>query len=145
MKIDWSHRQVGIVGFGRFGRLWASLLEKDHTVWCTDASPQDDPRYLPVDALCAKAEVIFLCVPIGRMEKALDAIRPHLRPGTVVFDTCSVKMGPAAWMQEKLGDIGDVTLIATHPMFGPDSARDGVAGFQDQFHGLTILQINRPS
>ena len=128
MKKEWTSSQVGIVGYGRFGRLWASILEKDHTVWCTDSVVQEDARYLPLTELCAKSEAIFLCVPIGRLTETLNAIRPHLLPGTIVFDTCSVKVGPAAWMQQTLAGVKDVTLVATHPMFGPDSASAGVAG-----------------
>lgn len=121
-----SHK-VGIIGHGRFGRFWAETLRAHHTVWVTDIEPADDDHFVSLDDLCRKAEVIFLCVPIGRLAEALETVRPHLQPGTIVFDTCSVKTQPAALMSEILG-AGDLTLIASHPMFGPDSARDGVAG-----------------
>ena len=50
----------------------------------------------------------------------------RIKKGAVVFDTCSVKTYPAQWMKEYLGD--DYTLIASHPMFGPDSAKNGLKG-----------------
>ncbi len=119
-------KQVGIVGYGRFGRFWADLLRKYHTVWVTDAVPFKDDSFLPVEELCERVEVLFFCVPIGRLEAALTAVRDHLRPGTIIFDTCSVKQAPAAWMLENLSSVERLTLVATHPMFGPDSARSGV-------------------
>ena len=121
-------KQVGIVGFGRFGRFWAAALRAHHTVWVTDVAQVDDPNFVTLDDLCRKAEVIFLCVPIGRLEGALEDIGSHLQPGTVIFDTCSVKMQPAALMEAKLGQVPGLTLVASHPMFGPDSARGGMAG-----------------
>jgi len=60
------------------------------------------------------------------MEPVLRQIAPRLRPGCVVLDTCSVKVYPLALMTEILDD--SVQVIGTHPMFGPDSAKDGVAG-----------------
>ncbi|NBK24364.1 MAG: prephenate dehydrogenase/arogenate dehydrogenase family protein, partial [Spirochaetia bacterium] len=45
---------------------------------------------------------------------------------TLVMDTCSVKLYPAKLMREKLPK--QVQCIATHPMFGPDSGKNGVEG-----------------
>jgi len=46
-----------------------------------------------------------------------------------VLDVCSVKEHPARAMGEKL-TIPGIDLIATHPMFGPDSGRDGLNGLR---------------
>ena len=42
------------------------------------------------------------------------------------MDTCSVKILPRRWMRENIPS--DRFMIATHPMFGPDSGRNGVKG-----------------
>jgi prephenate dehydrogenase len=119
---------TGIIGYGRFGRLWARLLAPLGEVRVTDAQPVDAPNFLPLPDLCARAASLWLCVPINRMEAAARQIRPHLRPGTTVLDTCSVKLHPADVMQRELAGVDGITLIATHPMFGPDSAAAGAAG-----------------
>jgi prephenate dehydrogenase/prephenate dehydratase len=121
-------RKVGIVGYGRFGRLWADLLAPHHQVSVTDKVPLPAEHFLPLPALCAAADVIFLCVPINQVEQVVREIGPHLKRGTAVFDTCSVKVHPASVLTTQLGQKADVSLIATHPMFGPDSAAHGVHG-----------------
>jgi prephenate dehydrogenase len=86
--------------------------------------------------LCATARAIFLCVPINQVESAVREMAPHLTPGTAVFDTCSVKVHPAQVLTTQLGERTDLTLIATHPMFGPDSAAGGVRGLPMVFAKL---------
>jgi prephenate dehydrogenase len=119
---------VGIVGYGRFGRLWAKLLAPHHRVRATDVLPRPDAELVALPDLCAASEAIFLCVPINQFQNAVRDIAPHLKPGTTVFDTCSVKVHPAQVLAAHLGNRDDLTLIATHPMFGPDSAAGGVQG-----------------
>jgi prephenate dehydrogenase len=121
-------RNVGIVGYGRFGRLWADLLAPHHHVSVTDNVPQQAEHFLPLPALCESSDVIFLCVPINQVESVVRDIGPHLERGTAVFDTCSVKVYPARVLTDQLGQKPDISLIATHPMFGPDSAAHGVRG-----------------
>ena len=126
---------IGIVGFGRFGQFWARLLAADHSVVVTDTQDQTQAAaelgvrfasHLP--ELCAAADTIFLCVPISRLAAAVSHLRRCLKPGRLVFDTCSVKKYPAQVMQEQLASLPGVELIATHPMFGPDSAASGLSG-----------------
>jgi len=75
------------------------------------------------EELC-QADVIFLCVAISSVEGVLKKMAPLIKKGTLVMDTCSVKVMPARQMMELLPE--DVACIATHPMFGPDSGRNGV-------------------
>ena len=118
---------VGIVGFGRFGRLWADLLAPHHRVIAADKNPGGDDRLRPLAELCAQAKAIFLCVPINQVADVTREMAPHVEPGTIIFDTCSVKVHPAEVMMQQFGERNDLTLVATHPMFGPDSALNGVA------------------
>ena len=70
--------------------------------------------------------VIILCVAISGLPEVLERMAHKLKPGTLVMDTCSVKAQPAEWMGEILPE--GVQVLATHPMFGPDSAVNGLAG-----------------
>jgi prephenate dehydrogenase len=127
-RIVIESQDVGIIGYGRFGRLWADLLTPHHRVRITDTIVVPSEQYLPLPELCAHARVIFLCVPINQVERVVGETAPHLKAGTTVFDTCSVKVHPANVLTSVLGNRADVTLVATHPMFGPDSAARGVQG-----------------
>jgi len=122
-----TSRRVGVIGHGRFGKLWAGLLGSRHAVVVTDAQPQTVENFVSLAQLCESCEAIFLCVPINQCEAVVRQIAPLIKPGTAIFDTCSVKLHPANLMLAHLQGDG-VTLIATHPMFGPDSAARGVQG-----------------
>jgi prephenate dehydrogenase len=53
---------------------------------------------------------------------------PFLRPGQLVVDTCSVKARPIQWMLQSLPD--HVEILGTHPLFGPDSGKEGIGGLK---------------
>ena len=122
---------IGIIGFGRFGRLMARYLAADFTVRAHDPSVAEaDIRAAgaapaPLEAAAA-AEVVILAVPISKMEGVLSRVAPYLTPGSLLLDVCSVKEMPLAWMLQAAP--ASVELIGTHPMFGPDSAADSLQG-----------------
>jgi len=125
---------LGLLGFGAFGRLMARHLQPHlRLVICDPArSPQPDPAgrgLVPGDiAAVAACDIVVLAVPVDAMAEAIAILRPHLRAGTVVLDVGSVKIEPARLLLEGLPE--DVEIIGTHPLFGPQSARDGLAGLK---------------
>lgn len=128
--------RIGVYGMGRFGAFWASVLRQRFEVYAYNRSQRPLPEGIQscsLEELC-QLDAIFLCVAISSMESVCKQIAPYLRSGTLVLDTCSVKVYPAELMQRLLPQ--DVNLIATHPMFGPDSGRDGVAGLPLVFSPL---------
>ncbi|MGE5256514.1 MAG: prephenate dehydrogenase/arogenate dehydrogenase family protein [Hyphomicrobiales bacterium] len=123
--------RIGILGFGRFGKLMARNLAADFDVRvCDPAAAETDVHSAgarPADlAGVGESDVVVLAVPISGMKAALQEVRPHLRAGRLVVDVCSVKERPIRWMQDVLP--GDVEILGTHPMFGPDSAADSLQG-----------------
>ncbi|MDJ0784321.1 MAG: prephenate dehydrogenase/arogenate dehydrogenase family protein [Desulfosarcinaceae bacterium] len=122
---------IGIIGFGRFGELAARYLARDVRVVVFDRGGKTE-RIRAVGALPAdlettcRQEMVLLSVPISYMQTQLKTIAPLLKPGTVVIDVCSVKVNPVKWMTALLPS--DVEILPTHPMFGPDSAADTLAG-----------------
>ena len=70
------------------------------------------------------------------MGPVLERIGSRIKPGTLVADTCSVKVYPIGEMVRLL-DSG-VNILATHPMFGPDSGKDGVAGLPLVYHPVRM-------
>lgn len=124
-----SRPSVGIVGFGAFGALMARHLAPHCRLLAFDPVPRD-ARDLTVTfadlPAVARCDVVVLAVPVSGMADAIRALRPHLRPGTVVIDVGSVKIEPVRVMLAELPP--DVEIIGTHPLFGPQSAKDGVAG-----------------
>jgi prephenate dehydrogenase len=76
----------------------------------------------------ASCPVVVLATPVDRLEETVGAISPHLRRGALVLDVGSVKMIPAEIMKRGLPE--QVEIVATHPLFGPQSARDGIRGLK---------------
>ena len=74
------------------------------------------------------ADLLVLSVPISAIRGLCEKIAPHLKAGQIVIDTCSVKENPMRWMKERLPP--DVGILGTHPLFGPDSGKDGIAGLK---------------
>lgn len=116
---------IGIIGFGRFGKLMAGYLAKDFKVYVYNRSDKAEQiaatGAVPAGlAAAAGQKVVILSVPISRMEDFLKEIAPLLAPDAIVVDVCSVKVYPVRWMTALLP--ASVSILATHPMFGPDSA-----------------------
>ena len=128
---------VGVYGLGRFGAFWAELLAKHFpvTAWSRNADRPAPPgvRRVSLPELF-QADIVWLCPAISSMDEVLTEIAPLVRPGQVIADTCSVKIVPSKLMLERLP--GHAQLLATHPMFGPDSAKAGLEGLPVVLHDL---------
>ncbi len=124
-----SKAQLGLIGYGAFGRLTAKHLSEWFDILAYDPVAQPDGVARLTDlATTAACPVVILAVPVEALAETLSAIGPHLRDGAVVIDVGSVKVLPARLMSEHLP--AHVQAVGTHPLFGPQSARDGVAGLR---------------
>jgi len=126
----YAPKTVSVIGFGRFGRLWAKLLSTEFQVLVYD--PQfTKPEPPPAESYASKvnleqalaAEVIFYCLPISAFEKALAlhaCSYGALLEGKLLVDTLSVKLHAQEVFNKYLPPGAQALL--THPLFGPDSA-----------------------
>ncbi|MBX9616580.1 MAG: prephenate dehydrogenase/arogenate dehydrogenase family protein [Caulobacteraceae bacterium] len=121
---------MGLIGYGAFGRLTARHLAPWFDVLAHDpgAIQAEAPVRLTDLATAAACPVVILAVPVDALAATLTAIEPHLQPGALVLDVGSVKVGPARLMADQLP--AHVEAVGTHPLFGPQSARDGIAGLR---------------
>ncbi len=124
--------RVLILGFGAFGRLIARHLRPHLCVAICDPDPvaRADAGALGLSladvAQAGDFDLVVLAVPVPALGDCLCALAPHLRPGQMVMDVCSVKQGPADLMRRILP--GDVGILGAHPMFGPQSMPGDLAG-----------------
>jgi len=120
---------VGVYGLGRFGSFWAEMLARSIPVCAYSRSPDRSTppgvRRVGEDEVLAQP-VIVLCVAISAMEEVLQKSRARLAREVLVMDTCSVKTHPVSLMERLLP--ATASILGTHPMFGPDSARESAAG-----------------
>lgn len=120
---------VGVYGLGRFGSFWAKELAKHGFPvigYGRSAKAAPEGVLLGSEDEVLSCSVLFYCVSISSFSEVLDRTSSRIADHTVVMDTCSVKLYPAKLMREKLPK--QVQCIATHPMFGPDSGKNGIAG-----------------
>lgn len=121
-----SFKRVALLGYGRFGRSFADLLEDagievralDPTVEVPSARRADS-----TESLVRGADAIVLATPVHALADGLAAILPHVRPTQLVIDVASVKLQPVAMLTEALGRT--IPWAATHPLFGPSSVAAG--------------------
>jgi prephenate dehydrogenase len=121
---------LGLIGFGAFGRLMAQHLHPHFALYAYDPGhpePAQGVTFADI-ATVARCPVVVLAMPVDRIAEAIAAITPHLQPGVLVLDVGSVKVRPAEAMLRLLPD--HVDIVGTHPLFGPQSARDGIAGLK---------------
>ena len=121
---------LGLIGFGAFGRLTARHLSDRFDILAHDPAATDGEGGARLTGLATAAAcpVVILAVPVEAMADSIAAIGPHLTPGALVIDVGSVKVLPARLMDQGLPD--HVQIVGAHPLFGPQSARDGVAGLR---------------
>lgn len=124
-------KTLGLVGFGQFGQLAADRLKPHFDILVSDAADRSAQAAAVGVAFgtlgeAARREVVVVAVPVRVMQATFAAIAPHLQPGALVVDVGSVKTLPVQWMLEALPE--HVDIVATHPLFGPQSARDGLEG-----------------
>ncbi|GAA6208231.1 prephenate dehydrogenase [Cognatishimia sp. WU-CL00825] len=125
---------LGFVGYGGFGQLAALHLSPYFDICAYDSlRPNARMMTLPEVAIVgfeqvALCDVVVLAVPVSEIRASCEKLAPLLRPGTVVVDVGSVKIAPVSDMIECLPD--HVQIIGTHPLFGPQSAANGVAGLK---------------
>lgn len=102
--------------------------DKELRVYDSDSSQTQDIAEATTFEEALSAPLIVLCVPISAMQDTCKRMAPLLREGQIVVDTCSVKKRPLEWMLEHLPE--SVQVLGTHPLFGPDSGKEAVAGLK---------------
>jgi prephenate dehydrogenase len=135
--------EIGIVGFGRFGRFASELLKQDFKVSVFDREKITPPRGIHSLSLgeVASKPILIFCVPISQIESTCNDVRPFLFPGQLVLDTCSVKVFPIRIMRRTLPRF--VEIVGTHPLFGPDSANRGIRGLRIALCPVRCLRLEK--
>lgn len=142
-------RNVAIIGLGLLGGSLGLAIAKhapDLRTTGYDADPatrEAARRRGLANAVCdsaaaavAEADLVILCVPVGAMGFAADAIRDALPPDAIISDVGSSKQSVATALQAALPDH---CIIPAHPVAGTEQSGPE-AGFAELFeHRWCIL------
>lgn len=124
---------LGIIGLGHFGNMLAETFALHWPQSNLALYDITEPEKGDLESPC-KADLLFVCVPISSLESCLQKIKPHLLENTTVIDVCTVKIYAVETMKRVLDN---QRMIASHPMFGPQSTRNGT-----DFFGLNLVSHN---
>lgn len=135
---------IGLIGFGAFGRLAGACLASHVPTLVHDpAVPGSDieaagasPASLEDAAAC---DVCIMAVPVQAIERVCLQIAPLVRPGTLIVDVASIKIGPTETMRRLLPPHNDI--LGTHPLFGPQTVAE--VGLRGQAIALCPVRIDR--
>ncbi|XP_059457573.1 arogenate dehydrogenase 1, chloroplastic-like [Corylus avellana] len=139
MSVSSSHSaasrilKIGIVGFGSFAQfLSKTMIRQGHilraasrTDYSNLCSQMGISFFRNVDELLeAENDVILICTSILSLSEVLRSLPLHrLKRPTLFADVLSVKEHPRNVLLQVLPAECDV--LCTHPMFGPESGKDG--------------------
>tara|TARA_Y100001970_G_C14246733_1_gene868867 strand:+ start:1169 stop:1897 length:729 start_codon:yes stop_codon:yes gene_type:complete len=114
-------KKIGIIGYGRFGKVLDSLLSSEYKLCIYDSNPELVSKKISISSLeeVLDSTIVFIAVPIRSFENVIKEICKHKLYNTTIVDVCSVKMYPVKVMKKYLPE--HVGIIASHPHFGPDS------------------------
>nr|AST16042.1 arogenate dehydrogenase beta [Beta vulgaris] len=130
---SYSKLKIAIVGFGNYGQFLAkTLVSQGHTVLAYSRSDYSKiaanlgvSYFSDPDDLCEEhPEVIMLCTSILSTEVMLNSLPlQRLKRSTLFVDVLSVKEFPRNLFLQTLPS--DFDILCTHPMFGPESGKNG--------------------
>lgn len=139
--------KIGIVGFGNYGQFLAqTMVKQGHTVlahsrtdYTNDAARMGVRFFRDPDDFCEEhPEIILLCSSIISVEAVLKSLpTQRLKRSTLFADVLSVKEFPRRLFLQVLPAEFDV--LCTHPMFGPESGKDGWGGLPFVYDKVRVL------
>ena len=112
---------IGIIGYGRFGKVLANILQKGFSLRIHDIEEKEsisNVNFITLEKVLEE-KIIFIAVPINQFKNLIQKISKVIENDRTIIDVCSVKIHTSRVMLKYLPK--NIGIISTHPMFGPDS------------------------
>ncbi|NOY15066.1 MAG: prephenate dehydrogenase/arogenate dehydrogenase family protein [bacterium] len=137
-----EQKTVSIIGFGRFGQTLYRLIKDDFEEIIVYRRSGIRKREFSLGSHVKVARdvkevfksrfeggfhTLFYCTPISTFGQVIKEHMKYFDDRHVIMDVLSVKKWPEEVLSKHLKD-GRVQAILNHPMFGPDSSKDGFRG-----------------
>lgn len=124
-------KTFGVIGGGEFGGVAASRLAPEETqVLGFDIRPEASfPEHVERVGFSdiKEADALVLAVPFNSLTDLAPKLEEECNPETLIVDVCSVKIKPTKLFANE-GMLNRPNVLMTHPLFGPQTLKDGVAG-----------------
>ena len=141
-----NKKSLGIIGFGQLGNFISKHLSPHFEISVFDTKDKSKEaetmgvKFTNLEEAASK-EIVIVSVPINAFENTIEKINPFLKKGTILIDVCSVKEKPSEIMQRLVSK--EVDIIATHPLFGPQSGAKGIKGLKIVVFPIRTNRINK--
>ena len=123
--------KIAIVGYGQFGRFAAKHLRLYATVI---------PIEIDTDPKKAQGcSYVIFAIPFQHIEAAIIKLKPHITEDALILDVTSVKQKPLALLKKSFPNN---QLLGTHPIFGPQSGKNGIEGFTIVLSNVSFSKSN---
>jgi prephenate dehydrogenase len=126
-------QQLGLIGFGDFGRFIVKHLKPFFNIVVYDSKDIRTPAHKLGVKTCSLKEaaskpIVIIAVPVHYFQNVIEEIKGFVKPGALIIDVSSVKVKPVSIMKKYLPK--NVDILGTHPLFGPQSGRNGIKGLK---------------
>ncbi len=124
-------KTIGLFGYGQFGAFLGKYLTQLGTVKVYDPILKSEERttagitIVETPEEAAKADVLIFAVPLDKLDALVFQIKDAVLPVALLLDVTSVKMKPLAILRSHFPNH---QILGTHPIFGPQSGKDGIEG-----------------
>ena len=135
--------QVSIIGCGLIGSSVFRALKKnsfakkvitfDNDKFVSEIIKKEnlsDKTVSNPEEAVSNADLVLISTPLSSFEPAIDSIKKHLKSGSILTDTSSVKKGADAIVKKM--NLKNISWIPSHPVAGTEKSGPG-AGSPDLF------------
>jgi prephenate dehydrogenase len=136
----------GVIGYGSFGEFLTGVLVKygNVRVYSKRNISSSLPKGAQQTAMeeVASSQIVIIATGLSELSKVCEQIAKHVSSQTVVLDVCSVKTKPVEIMKQHLS--GKCQLLATHPLFGPQTApENNIKGKKIVIYPIEVSNLNQ--
>lgn len=135
-----TRTRLGIVGYGDFTKLLIEHLNPYADIIVH--SRRNRPGLVRQAAVFGTAEdvlsadIIIPSIPAQSLQEYFSFHAHYINPRALIIDVCSVKVRPVQVLLSVLPS--SVSIVATHPLFGPASTKKGLAGNKIMMHPTRV-------
>ena len=147
--------QVSIIGCGLIGSSVFRALKKsnivkkvvtfDNSKFVTETIKKEnlsDKIVFDSKEAVKNADLVLISTPLSGFESVVNSIKDHLKSGSILTDTNSVKKGPNEIMKKI--KLNNISWIPSHPVAGTEKSGP-MAGFPELFKNRWTILSPEPS
>ena len=88
------------------------------------------------------SDIVLISTPLSKFESAINSIKDHLKSGSILTDTSSVKKGPNEIVKKI--KLNNISWIPSHPVAGTEKSGP-MAGFSELFKNRWTILSPEPN